>query len=105
MPPRPGQLQHPLNAKQTEDLEEQLEQLYRELNVLIDIFGLATKKGELLVRTDTGWAKVPQPGEDGLVLTSDKALAIGVKWAAPQGGGEGNGNLRYWLDGQPYGAL
>lgn len=106
MPPRPEQLTHPLNAKQVADLDAQLESLFRELNELADIFGLATKKGELLVRTDTGWAKVPQPSSDGQVLTSDRSLTTGVKWAdAAAGGGISNGGLRYWLNGRPWSVI
>lgn len=105
MSARPSQLSFPLNPKQVEDLDDQLETLFRELNELADIFGLATKKGELLVRSDTGWVRVEQPSSDGLVLTSAKAETGGVRWAAPTGGSAGNGNMRYWFAGLPYGAL
>lgn len=104
MPARPGGFTPPLNAKQTEDLDDQVEQLYRELNVLIDIFGLASKKGELLVRTDVGWAKVPAPTADGQVLTADRTLTEAMKWA-DAAGGAGNGALRFWLNGQPWGVI
>lgn len=106
--PRSGQLAHPLNPKQVEDLNEQLETLYRELAELADIFGLATKKGELLVRGETGWVRVPAPAADALVLTSSKAAPGGVVWATPSGGGGGatsGGDRKYWLNGLAYGAL
>lgn len=106
MSARPSQLSHPLNAKQVEDLDDQLETLFRELNELADILGLATKKGDLIARGDTGWVRVPQPTANGQVLTSDTAETAGMRWAeAAAGGGGGNGSLRYWFNGLPYGAL
>ena len=49
-----------------------------------------TTKGDLLVQGASVLTRLPV-GTDGQVLTADAALALGVKWATPTGGG-----TNYW---------
>jgi len=49
-----------------------------------------TTKGDLLVQGASVLTRLPL-GTDGQVLTADAALALGVKWATPAGGG-----TNYW---------
>lgn len=105
--PRSGSLQHPINAHQTQLLDDQLDTLFRELAELADIFDLAVKKGDIVVRGENGWVRVPAAASDDLVLTSRKSAAGGVVWAEASGGGgaTSGGDRRYWFAGLAYGAL
>jgi hypothetical protein len=88
---------------QEEDINELFTDLYRRL---VELEGLLTEKGDILVRTTAGYARLAA-GTDGQVLTSRRSSDTGLAWEAraSSGGGTSGGDRTYWLGGMAYGAL
>jgi len=86
---------------QEADIDELFDDLYKRLLIIENYL---TTKGDILVYGAQGLQRLPV-GAAGQVLTVDAATTAGVKWAAPAAGGTGNGALRYWLNGQPWGVI
>lgn len=53
-------------------------------------------KGDLITHTLTTATRLPVSPTPGDVLTADPGEDVGMKWATPQSGGQGGGDLNYW---------
>jgi glutathionyl-hydroquinone reductase len=91
---------HTIERGEQADIDELFEVLYKRLVILENYL---TTKGDLLVYGADGLQRLPV-GEDGQVLTADSSTHAGIKWADAEGG-VGNGGLRYWLNGRPWGVI
>lgn len=85
---------------QEADIDELFEYVFKRL----DPFSILTRKGDIITYDGTNVARLAA-GSDGQVLTARESAPSGLAWEDRATGTAGNGDLRYWFNGLPYGAL